>query len=321
MTQATSRGRFVVDPWDPGYAGVAEAGIANTLEESAAPLDLELEMPTEDWAPIPPSGDPASLVHFIDGVRRIDARVWFTDGPTTRPGIAASYAAGVATCDGAARIAHLSVERAVFAATPAATSVRTPNGGIYVSYRTANDDIETLTAAMQARMRLLEIAAAGAARQSQREDSGDLLVIDGPLRGRENLPRAIGYIKTHQAAYLPPAQVPVVEALSAGQRTPIFTVGSHWIRHTWYLRLPGPMAHPWAGVVRCECSADLTPTAAVRLADVSAATLPKYASDAHKDGRAPQNLYPIAGLERHLRHRLGERDFVYRQLRQATPIA
>ena len=29
------------------------------------------------------------------------------------------------------------------------------------------------------------------------------LVVDGPLRGRSHLPRALGYIKSHRAAYLP----------------------------------------------------------------------------------------------------------------------
>ena len=34
------------------------------------------------------------------------------------------------------------------------------------------------------------------------------------------------------------------------------------------------------------------------------AALPAFASAPHKDTRSPQNLYPIAGLERELRRRL-----------------
>lgn len=306
---------FVVDPWDPGY--VAEAGIAGALDESAAPVDLDLETPATKWAPLTPQADPVGTVHFVDGVRRIDARVWFLGGYAASPGIAASYAAGVATCDGVAQVGHITVERAVFSDASDAVSLATPAGLSYHTHRAAAADLESLTAAMQSRMRQLEIGAAAHARD-QGGGADDLLVIDGPLRGRENLPRAIGYIKTHQAAYLPPAQLAVVAALQPGQRTPVFTIGSHWIRHTWYLRLPCPQTHPWAGVVRCECSADLKRADAAALADAASATIPRFASAPHKDGRAPQNLYPIAGLERQLRHRLGDRNHIYRQLTRAA---
>lgn len=34
-------------------------------------------------------------------------------------------------------------------------------------------------------------------------EGGELLVIDGPLRGRQHLPRALGYIKSHDSEYRP----------------------------------------------------------------------------------------------------------------------
>ena len=43
--------------------------------------------------------------------------------------------------------------------------------------------------------------------------------------------------------------------------------------------------------------------------------LPRFASEPHKEPRAPQNLYPIAGLEHHLRHRLGDPHLLERALR------
>jgi hypothetical protein len=46
--------------------------------------------------------------------------------------------------------------------------------------------------------------------------------------------------------------------------------------------------------------------------------LPRYASAEYKDTRAPQNLYPIAGLERELRRRLGDQRLLYRALRVAA---
>ena len=78
------------------------------------------------------------------------------------------------------------------------------------------------------------------------------------------------------------------------------------------------MTHAWSGVVRIEASADLPTEAGVELADLTARSLPRYASEPHKDPRAPQNLYPIAGLERELRHRLGDPLYVERALRTAA---
>jgi hypothetical protein len=44
----------------------------------------------------------------------------------------------------------------------------------------------------------------------------------------------------------------------------------------------------------------------------------RYASTEYKDSRAPQNLYPIAGLERALRRRLGDQALLYRAIRRAS---
>jgi hypothetical protein len=84
------------------------------------------------------------------------------------------------------------------------------------------------------------------------------------------------------------------------------------------VRLPGAIVHPLAGVVRCEAAGDLSPESAAALADCSARSLVRFASAAHKDARAPQNLYPIAGLERTLRARLGDQGLLLRALRSAA---
>ena len=42
------------------------------------------------------------------------------------------------------------------------------------------------------------------------------------------------------------------------------------------------------------------------------------ASEAHLDPRAPQNLVPIAALEKELRHRMGDPRLTYRALRGAV---
>jgi hypothetical protein len=95
-------------------------------------------------------------------------------------------------------------------------------------------------------------------------------------------------------------------------------MGERFARHSWYLRLPCDVSHPWAGVVRCETAVDIGPERAIALADHLSAVLPRFASSPHKDPRAPQNLFPIAGLERELRRRLGDPLLIQRALREAA---
>ena len=84
------------------------------------------------------------------------------------------------------------------------------------------------------------------------------------------------------------------------------------------MRLPGPVPHPLASIVRCVADAQIARDDVIALADTVTATLPKYASSPAKDARAPQNLYPIAGLENDLRHRLGDQQLMLRGLARAA---
>jgi len=145
--------------------------------------------------------------------------------------------------------------------------------------------------------------------------------VDGPLRASGHPPRTIGYVKTHDVRYLQPEGDAVVAALEPGERTPVFlAMGRMWTRYSWYLRLPSPIpaAHPWSGIVRVECAAELPVARAVALADLSVVTLPRFASAPYKDPRAPQNLVPIAGLERRLRTLLGDGRLLHRTLTRAS---
>ncbi|GAA1243390.1 hypothetical protein [Oryzihumus leptocrescens] len=315
-------GAITVDPWDPGYGLALTADLdSGIFQESSAQLNLDVEVPADAWAPINPDPaiQPPATVLFLDGVRRIDARIWVHGpDPHPTPGIAASFAAGLVCCNGAARILDVTVGRGLFTAAPHAADILTPLGSYPVRPAAGGGPAE-LSLSLQQRLADAEVGLALNFR-ARHTDEDDLLLVDGPLRGRTHLPRTVGYIKTHHAAYLPTPQAATVAALAPGQRTPVFTMGTSWIRHAWYLRLPGPSAAPWSGVVRLECSADLPAPQAARLASVTASLLPPLASVPHKDPRAPQNLVPIGGLERELRHRLGDAQLLYRALRKAgTP--
>jgi hypothetical protein len=313
--------RFTVESWAPEYGSSIDADAVGG--EPEASVDLDVEVAAASWRPIAvdPALRPAGSVLFVDGVRRIDARIWIPAGDVSRMGICASYAAGVVRCDGEARIERIDIERAVLAPAPV-EPVTLDRGGVYQAVTVAGDEIELLTLELQRRLGDLEVRVIASV------EPAELIVVDGHLRGREDVPGAIGYIKSHRASYLSAETGGVVGRLAPGERTPLFVVQGSWSRFSWYLRLPartGPrpagepaIGHPWAGIVRCEVASSLTLEEARRRADVAAATLPAYASEPHKDPRAPQNLYPIGGLEQELRRRLGDRDLLYRDLLRAA---
>jgi len=319
--RAESAVTFTVDPWDPGYGLAASEDLdTGALAESNAELDLDLELPAASWRAIGP--DPAGAVPariaFLDGVRRIDARVWVHGGaPQPAPAIAASFAAGLVCCEGgAARIADVDVERGLFTAAAGAAGIAASHA-YYPAIPADGPALDQLSLALQQQLTDAEVRLAMRYRAAA-ADGDDLLVVDGPLRGRTHLERTVGYVKTHHVAYLPAEQAAVVAGLRPGQRSPAFTIGTSWRRHSWYLALPGTAGVPWSGVVRLECAPDLAAHDVIGLADLTGLVIPRLASSPHKDPRAPQNLVPIGGLERELRHRLGDQRLLYRALRSAA---
>ena len=306
--------KYVVEQWAPDHGSPMEPG---ALEESQASVDVSVEVPADDWRPLSP-GPQASVpadMAFVDGVRRVEARVWVTDGSNQpHQGICASYAAGVVRCNGAATVVDAAVRRSLFCDGPDLEPIETRHGRFGVR-RVVTGSPDALSLGLQAAMGELEHEV------SVPVPDDCLLVVDGPLRERRTMSHAVGYVKTHHVAYLPAVVRDVVVGLAPGQRTPVFLIGDGFRRWSWYLRLPGDVSHGWAGVVRCEASPDRTVDEVRHLADCCALALPRFASEPHKDARAPQNLYPIAGLERELRRRLGDRRLLYRALRAAPRAA
>jgi hypothetical protein len=328
--------RVHVDAWDPAYGRSFDAD--DNAGPNAGPhttantkVEAGVERPAESWCPLTSPGDvraPRQVV-LVDGVRRIDAQVWVEDDAgETRPGLCASYAAGAVRCDlraGVAVLASRRIDHGVFAPGPSVAPLYAHARAVYRAHPVDSDQPRVVEQALQQRMfeleaRVSEEARAGATGPDgpiAPEDLDDLLVVDGPLRGRGALPRALGYAKTHAVRYLDPSLNRVVNALAPGQRTPLFLLEGKRL-YSWYLRLPGTAGAPWSGVVRLECPATWPLPDAIRYADIAAVTLPRFASTPYKDPRAPQNLVPIAGLERRLRAMLGDPRLLLRGLRSAA---
>jgi hypothetical protein len=198
----------------------------------------------------------------------------------------------------------------VFASAESAGPILTKNV-TYELFPVADDTIDGLYLGIHERMTALEASVSGL-------DGAELVIFDGPLRGRTS-PTGVGFVKTQHVQYLPDVLHHVIGRLGVGERTPLFLINQGGLtRWSWYLRLPGPVAHPFSGIARCELPGVGSASDAAIRAETVTSVLPAYASQPHKDPRAPQNLYPIAGLERELRRRLGDPALLERELRAAA---
>lgn len=306
--------RFTVETWDPAYGSPVRD---HDLDRSTQTVDVTVEYATADWRPHrpDPAGDRLDTITFVDGVRRIDARLWITDTDgRSRPGVCASVAAGAVRCTpGRAELAHVVVERGLYTAVEGATTIVPPGGAVgpYELRRTHDDSDESLYLGVHRHMTEIEVALA-----DEITEPG-LIVFDGPLGHRDGA-NAVGYVKTHHVDYLAPDQQRIVAALDIGERTPLFRIDGQWSTWSWYLRLPAPITHGMSGIVRLELPGLGDADSAADRADTVSLALPRYASERHKDPRAPQNLYPISGLERQLRRRLGDARLLDRALRRSA---
>lgn len=174
---------------------------------------------------------------------------------------------------------------------------------------------QDLMRGLQEEMRLQEALLA-----SRLSEQHELVLADGPLQHTHQINDAdvLGYIKSHHRPLLPPAEMELVGRLKAGQRTPMFALGSAaYRRFSWYQRLEDPQTGEtsMAGVVRLEMLARGGLARAQRRAEQLGVVLPRLRNYRHRDPRAPQNLIPIAMLERVLKHRLGDPALVQRRLK------
>ncbi len=306
--------QFAVESWDPDYG---TGGDSDALDASTDVVDPNVEVSSDLWKPLTPGPQPTpGTMWFVDGVRRIDARIWVTHDGLVLPGSCATVAAGSVACsDSRAEIVGARVQRGVF--TPPADSAGpiVTDHGTYEYFPVPTGSPEDLYLGIHALMTDLETEIVPDA------GPGDLIVFDGPLRGRRTA-NAVGLIKTHHVQYLEDDLQRVVGELDAGQRTPLFLIGkTGFARWSWYVRLPGPRTHSWAGIVRIESAGGIDVSRARDLADTVTSALPRFASEPHKESRAPQNLYPIKGLENELRRRLGDQRLLQRALRLASVAA
>jgi hypothetical protein len=307
-----------LDPWDSGYG--TELPMSPDADAVREDVDLAIEFPPASWAPQPPGRAVAvpGRLAFVDGVRRVEARVVARREGQLTHGAFGSYGVGAAIGEnGRIRIERERVERVL--ALDGGQSLPEPVVvGTRLSYRaisTPQTDPGAPLQRLQDEMRLAEERLA-----RELADGDDILVVtDGPLTFGDSLRgTAIGFVKRLFELYIDAPLLGVLAQLPPGWRSPLFGVQARgrFARYSWFLRLAAPRAgdSDLAGLVRLEVAASVGVEAAKRLADAAAAVLPRFAPSRGRDPRAPQNLLPIGALEAHLRRAMGDPRLIRRHV-------
>src|SRR5215510_8917183 len=317
--------RIVLDPWGGDYGNQVATSHEVDTEETVVQA-LEDEGEECPWKPIDPS--PASLPQatvVVDGVMRSDASGMVEDGERRALALFGSFAAGAVAINSQVRIVEDRVERLFIAGgnwpTPPAVEVPAGRSALlcYRGHSSKADTYDDLRETLVNEMRRTE------AQVAEAMSGADTLVLaDGSLKFFGGASAVVGVIKTIYKLYLPAKRATILGRLRAGQRTPFFCIegkrkNTGYKILTCYLRLtlPQPIEIPFAGLVRLEINPSQREHGNVSsLFDQAAIKVRELASRAPKDPRAPQNLIPIGGLERQLRHRLGDAQLVLRGIKQ-----
>lgn len=324
-----------LDPWasDYGTSLQAEEVVVGEVER----VSLYVERDESEWVAIAPphATDEWPHVLFIDGCRRIDARVFLEDERRQLAfGLLGSCAVGVASSlrDSGIHQAHFldlwDIDQVCILSGGHQVAAFTIDQGLASQFgalrfrivSTEARELDALEGTLQSDMLRKERALA-ARLIDQFPDA--LILCDGPrplLGGEENV---VGYVKTIRDQKIPPEQINQVRLLEEGQRSPLYLVHTKDPRHQyyeWFLRLrdPRPWLHSFAGLVRLQALAGSAPASrlaeVVRLADWSCLQLPLFSSRQHQDPRAPQQLLPIRALESELRRRMGDTRLLRRRI-------
>jgi hypothetical protein len=306
--------RFGVEPFDVGYGAAFQADADGALAVECPLVEDDGELRAHDPSP---AGRPAALA-FVDGSFRVEARLTRTDGAGTTAGVTGCASAGavVVRGDGAPlRIEEVDVRRwAIFAGGHRVELPDQAGGWSWEADSVAVADVQAAVDRLQRHMREAEVAIA-----ERLCRAGVLTVLDGPLskvRSGWDTP-LVGYVKTHHRPMLAPDHWAAVPTIGVGQRSSAFLIRDDLFGA--YLRVgdPGPWSSPWGGIVRLEVPVGAGLERGLDALDGAAAWLPAYASAAHRDPRAPVNLTPIGGLERHLRRLHGDARLAARAARAA----
>jgi len=306
-----------LDPWQVDYG--SELPLDGAEEPGPdEPVSFDVEIASDKWQCLRPSeaGLPSRLI-FVDGVRRIEARLIVRRQDRLCHGAFGSHAVGaVKVVDSRAVCEEPRVGRIIVIASGESVGGPVPikPGLVYQPMSTADTDPDAPLRALQETMRREE------ERLGRDLASADdaLVITDGPLTFEEASRAAVlGYIKRIFKLYLPRERLALLAQLDPGERTPLFALRSRRFgRYSWFLRLARQELgdSDLAGIARLEVSETIGVEGARRLADASTVILPRFVPGRWRDPRSPQNLLPIGALEASLRRHMGDGRLIRRHI-------
>jgi hypothetical protein len=300
-----------VEDWAPNYGSPYE--IADNAGDGSS--DTRLLEDGDDLRFHRDAGEPVERLAFIDGTRRVEGRLYFTEGDVFARGVAGVFAVGsVLWTPTSCEYGEHRLRRVVIWGSGVEQHLLPVEGGwSWETMSISSTEPDMPGAHLQEQMLLAEVdLAADICRE------GYVTVRDGPLtfyRATGPLP-IVGYVKTHQKPLLPTEQHAQVPSLSPGERTSVFQLGD---RYACYTRIANAsvFSGPWSGIIRLELPQMVGFQAAVDLLGRVARAIVPFAGVPHRDPRAPQNMQPVGALENHLHHLMGSPKLATRAVRQS----
>lgn len=302
-----------LDPWAAEYEGSIQ------VLDGGEPAVVDTRVERTAWAAVRPQpAEPPGRLAFVDGVRRIEHRLVVEAGGRTAFGLLGSFGIGAVLVERQARVTGERIGRVVVTGGGLALEpLRVPLGrGDALHFEPRSEPEDTPVAPVDGLQKAMRQSEAALAERLSAEV--EVVFQDGPLSFvSANAPGGVvGFVKRLLRNYLEPEAHALLPRLGVGERTPLFLIEGREPRYSWYQRIAFGRAIESAltGVVRLETPAVRGLETARRLADLAAREIPRFASDATRDPRAPQNLLPIGGLEARLKHLLGDPAVVRRAI-------
>jgi uncharacterized protein len=296
---------LLLDPWGTDYDGSIQV---DSAEEAAIAGEIDPTIETTEWEAISTSDVSVPELHFVDGVRRTDARVLSLDDGTVVHGLFGTVGAGAVRADGQrATFGECIIRRALIIGSGHCRSETVSVGNMALEFEgiaSAATAAAEVGLELQSLMRHTEADLA-----TELLKRSTVLFFDGPLAYVRSPGPVVGLIKTISLPYLDQSHFALVSHLTVGQRTPLFGIrDGRNDRYSWFLRIGNGrhFDHVFAGIIRLEVRAAVGIELARTLAAISASALPRFASSPVRDARAPQNIVPVGALEMELRRRMGD---------------
>jgi hypothetical protein len=319
MTTTGLFGAFDVrlDPWDAEYSG--ELPLEAGVPEAAEDVDLAVEHQPDAWTPvIPVAAQLPSTIIFIDGVRRVEARLVVRRDERLIHGVIGSYGVGaVRIVGGRAACGQEEIGRiaALGSGECLPSSLDLGAALTYQPSSSPRDDADGPPLVVFEAMRAAEAQLARACAA----EAATLVVADGPLTfGEASRGQALGFVKRFFKIYVGNGQFRTLANLPVGARSPLFHIrgGARFGRFSWFVRLAPRLSIDGdiTGLARLEIADVVGFETARSLADAVTVVLPRFVPSRGRDPRAPQNLLPIGALEARLRHQLGDTRLIRRRL-------